>query len=168
MDKKSAWQRRVALLSTLARSNIYPTNMKNIKSLAQLCLAVFAALILAAYTTNAQTDSSASTNSATVPTPPPAKKGPKGKRYTGKVTAVDTTAMTITWTTAKGVSQTMQISSKTKIKKDGDPATLEDVAVGMRISGGEHQDESSNWIANTVIVGERKAATTAPAPVSPQ
>jgi hypothetical protein len=141
---------------------IRPT-MKNMKSLAKICLVLLTAVTLAAFTTQAQTDSS----SASTNTPPPATPRPKSKRYIGKITSVDTDAPTITITLASGASQTIHITSKTRIRKDHQPATLADVAVGSKVFGAEHQDESKNWVATTLNIGEPRTTAAPAAPAAP-
>lgn len=123
------------------------------------------AVTMAAFTTSAQTDSSTSTTPSTPGATAPAKPKTKGKRYNGKIASVDADAKTITFTMASGTSHVVHITSKTKIKKDGEPATLEDAKVGEHISGQEHQD-GDNWIATTVNIGQakKKAAATADKP----
>jgi hypothetical protein len=127
------------------------------KLLAKACLALLAALSMTAFTANAQTDST-STNK------PPVAAKPRPKPYMGTIASVDATAKTITVTLTSGASQTIHIGSKTKIKKDMEPATLADAAAGQKVKGSAHKDDSGDWVANTVNIGETKkpaaAATT--------
>jgi hypothetical protein len=136
------------------------------KSFAKLAAVFLATLTVAAYSSNAQTGTpptSSDTNSAAAPV---AKPKPKGKRYVGKIDSVDTSAKTITFTTKGGVTQTLQVTSRTRIHKDGQPATLDDVAasIGERISGTERMDSSSNWVASTVLVGQPRPRPSTNAP----
>jgi len=119
-----------------------------------------AALTLVAYSTNAQTNSpDAGTNK---PSMAPAK--PKSKRYTGKITSVDADAKTITFTLANGTSQTLHITSKTRIRKDGEPATLADATAGERIYGAERKDDAGDWVAGSVNIGQPKPRPSTNAP----
>src|ERR1019366_1410843 len=126
--------------------------IKNMKSIAKICLVLLAALTMSAYSTNAQTDSSSS--STNKPVTAPAK--PKAKAYNGTIASVDTDAKTFTITQASGASQTIHIGAKTKIKKDNQPATSADIVAGQKVKGYEHKDDSGDWVANTVNIGEPK------------
>jgi hypothetical protein len=129
------------------------------KSIAKICLVLLTAVTMAALTTNAQTNSTESSTNT-----PPAAAKPKPKRYMGKIDSVDNDAKTITITSASGVTQTIHISSKTRIKKDGEPATFADATVGEKVRGTERQDDAGNWTASTVNIGEPKPK---PAPAPP-
>lgn len=75
----------------------------------------------------------------------PAVTAPKkhgGQPYHGKITAIDATAMTVTVGT-----KTFEITSSTKVTKEGKPATLADFAVGDSVAGSYKKD------------GEKMAAT---------
>ena len=134
------------------------------KSFAKICLALITAVTLAATTGHAQTDSTSGTNKAASVPPKP-----KAKRYAGKIDSVDKDAKTVTITSARSGSQTLHITSKTRIMKDGEPATLEDAAAGLRASGSERQDDSGNWVATTLNIGQTKkpAAPAAPSTTPP-
>jgi len=83
----------------------------------------------------------------------------------GKVAAVDTAAMTITI----GES-TINITSETKISKDGQPATLSDIVVGDTVSASYKKDDAGKMNATTIRDGKKKKAATAaatPAPGTP-
>src|SRR5438445_12484669 len=66
------------------------------------------------------------------PTKPERK--PKSIPFHGKVTALDTAAKVITLE-GKEKSRTFQITSETRITKDGKPAVLKDVTVAGSVSG---------------------------------
>ena len=126
--------------------------MKNMKSFAKIGVVLLAALTLAAFSTNAQTNApSSSTNKA-----PAAPAKPKGKKYAGTIASVDKDAKTITITLASGASQTIHISSKTRITKDNEPGVFADAVVGQKVRGTERQDDSGNWVASTMNIGEPK------------
>ncbi|MBI3878059.1 MAG: hypothetical protein HY300_19215 [Verrucomicrobia bacterium] len=59
------------------------------------------------------------------------KKG--GQGFTGKVTAVDATAKTVTL--SGKTARVLQVSSQTRIEKDGKPATFDDIKVGEEVTG---------------------------------
>jgi hypothetical protein len=128
------------------------------KSLAKACLVLLAALTLTAFTTNAQTNSPSTSTNA------PAAR-PRPKPYTGTIASVDADAKTITVTPAKeGASQTLHIVAKTRIRKDGQPGTFADATVGAKVRGSAHKDDSGDWVANTVVIGELKKPAAAAAP----
>lgn len=116
-----------------------------------MCLVLLTALALAATTANAQTNST-STNA------PAAKPKMKSTRYAGTIASVDAAAKTITVTLASGATETLSITSKTKIKKDGEPATLADAAAGQKVKGSSHKNDAGDWVATTVNIGETKKA----------
>jgi hypothetical protein len=68
----------------------------------------------------------------------------------GKVAAVDAAAGTIT------IGQmTINITSETKIHKDGKPATIADITVGEKVAGAYKKDESGKLNATVIrIVGQ--------------
>jgi hypothetical protein len=90
--------------------------------------------------------------------PPPMKKM-RGHPFHGKLAEVDKTAKTI-----KVGETTYEITSKTRIMKDGKPGTLEDGVVGEDVSGSATTDADGKHIAASVYFGKRPGK----APDSPQ
>ena len=86
-------------------------------------------------------------------TPPVAAPGAKFNRapFHGKVSAVDTAAMTLTVG-----SQTISVTSDTKISKDNQPCTLSDLAVGDTVGGAYKKDAAGRLNATTIRVGEKE------------
>ncbi|HEY2329748.1 MAG TPA: hypothetical protein VGI63_08040 [Verrucomicrobiae bacterium] len=86
----------------------------------------------------------------------PAALAPKkhGGPFHGKVTAVDATAMTMTIK-----ELTLNITSETKITKEGKPATLSDITVGESV-GGTYRKNAEGKLNATVIriVAKKKTA----------
>ncbi|MEK7706763.1 MAG: hypothetical protein AAB380_02050 [Verrucomicrobiota bacterium] len=78
------------------------------------------------------------------------KNTPKGDRgpFRGKVGAVDKQAKTI-----KVGERTFQITSDTKINKDGKPATLDAGVVGEPVSGYFIKGDDGKLVAKTVNLG---------------
>jgi hypothetical protein len=74
----------------------------------------------------------------------------KGGPFHGKLTAVDKLSKTI----VVG-KRTFQISSETKIKKSGKPATLEDGVVGDTVSGYIKPAPDGKLVATTVNFGPK-------------
>ncbi len=87
--------------------------------------------------------------------PAAAKKESAGKKksahpFRGKLAEVDKTAKTI-----KVGQSIYQVTSETKITKDGKPATLEDGVVGEPVSGYAKPTEDGKMAAATVRFGGR-------------
>lgn len=73
--------------------------------------------------------------------------------FHGKLTAVDKTAMTLTVG-----KRTFEITSETKIAKDGVPATLSDAVVGETVSGAYKKGADGKLSATTVTLGKKADA----------
>jgi Cu/Ag efflux protein CusF len=106
---------------------------------------VAAALMAAPAIISAQTNSAATTATA------PAKKK-KNQTASGKVTAVDTNAMTLA---AKDL--TFNITSTTKILKDEKPATLAEIKVGDKVKITYKKDDAGKLNAATIHDSEKAA-----------
>jgi hypothetical protein len=134
------------------------------KSLVKMGVVLAAALTLAAYSTNAQTPAP-STETNTTATP-----RPKSHQMSGKIASVDIGAKTITVTLRNGTSETVQVTSKTRMSKDGAPATLEDATVGEPILAVARKDDAGNWVAFRIRFGapKKKAAPSTNAPPAGQ
>jgi hypothetical protein len=78
----------------------------------------------------------------------PAKK--HGAPFHGKISAVDTSAMTITVG-----EMTIEATSETKIMKNGQPATLSDLTVGDMASGYYKKDDAGKMTATTIRIGAK-------------
>ena len=99
--------------------------------------------------------------------PAAAESGAPAKKHVvpfhGKVSAVDATAMTVKLTT-----QTLNITSETKITKEGKPATFADITVGEKITGQYKKDSAGKLDATVIHIGaksepaegKKKAAST--------
>ena len=88
----------------------------------------------------------------------PAATAPKkgGLPFHGKLAAVDATAMTLTVG-----SLTINVTSETKITKDGKKATLADLVVGDTVGGSYKKDDAGKLTAVTIhdgIVKKKKKA----------
>ena len=106
------------------------------------------ALVALPLQTNAQSTNAAAAKSAAAET----KKKPGPHPFHGKLAAVDKMAKTIT----VGKS-TYQITSETRIKKAGKPATLADGVVGEEVSGFVRPTEDGKLVAASVTFGPRPA-----------
>jgi hypothetical protein len=120
---------------------------------------LFAAAIMAAPTPSRAQDAmstnapAVSDQTAVPATNAPAKKIKKHDRlvFNGKLVAVDTNAMTLTVG-----ARTFEITSDTKIVKDGSPATLSDGVVGEMAVGSYKKAPDDKLDALTVRFGEKK------------
>ena len=79
----------------------------------------------------------------------PAKKH-GGTPFHGKVSAVDATAMTV-----KLTSQTLNVTSETKILKAGKPATFADITAGEIIAGQYKKDSAGKLDATVIHIGDK-------------
>ncbi len=130
-----------------------------IKSIGKLTLAA----ILAAMVVGVPVRVSAQDKTNAVPATPAAPAKPKMTRFSGKLTKVDNTAKTITVDNKTKGERTFEITSDTKIMKDGKPATLSDAVVGDPTSG-SYVEEDGKMLAKRVSFGAKpKPATSASA-----
>jgi hypothetical protein len=98
----------------------------------------------------------------TTPAAPAAPAKAKSTRFSGKLSKVDTTAKTITVENKSKGDRTIEITSETKITKDGKPAMLADGVVGEPV-GGSYTEADGKMVAKSVRFG---AAKPKPAPTS--
>ncbi|MGO8765123.1 MAG: hypothetical protein ACLQSR_08335 [Limisphaerales bacterium] len=94
-------------------------------------------------------------DSTNAPAAAPASHKTHSIRYKGNLSAVDTNAMTITVKTL-----TLQVTSKTKITKDGQPATLADGVVGQPVSGSYRLGDNGATNAVSIHFGAKKKKST--------
>ena len=108
-------------------------------------------LITAAITLSPTSSSAQTTNRAPVEkkSTPSTKKGAPHP-FHGTLNAVDKTTKTITVG-----KQTFQISSETKITKNGKPATLDDGVVGQEIGGYVKPTDDGKLTASSVRFGPK-------------
>ena len=114
---------------------------------------LLAAALIALPTVSRAQDQTASTNAPASATTP-AKKLP----FHGKAAAVDTAAMTLTVGTL-----VINVTSETKITKNGKPATLDDIKVDDVVSGSYKKGDDGKLNASMIRDGikkKKKAATT--------
>ena len=90
----------------------------------------------------------------------PAKKGPAAKKpgndqlpFHGNIKAIDNTAKTL----SVG-KETFQITSETKIMKQGKPATLEDGEVGQAVAGSYKKEADGKLNAVSIRFGPKPPA----------
>jgi len=97
----------------------------------------------------------------------PAKPHATGSRFFGKLSAVDATAKTITVENKTMAKRTFDITSETKIMKEGKPATLSDGVVGEDVGGTFATGADGKLTAKTVRFGKPAAPAKKPAPAAP-
>ena len=79
-----------------------------------------------------------------------ASAGKKHLPFVGKVTAVDTTAKTVTVGT-----KTYNLTADTKIMKEGKPATLADITVGEMVGGSYKKDDAGKLNALSIRISKK-------------
>jgi hypothetical protein len=112
-------------------------------------LSLFTAVIIAAPSLSRAQDANTNAPAAADQTAP-AKPARHSFVFRGKVGAVDTNAMTFTIG-----KRTFDITSETKITKEGKPAVLSDIAVGDKVGGAYKKSENGNLDATTVNDGKK-------------
>ena len=78
------------------------------------------------------------------------ERKPRATPFTGKLTAVDKTAKTITVG-----ERTFQITSETRIYKAGKPGTLDDAVVGEIVGGAARKTDDGKMAAVSVRFGPK-------------
>jgi hypothetical protein len=126
----------------------------------KICVILIAATAITFLPVSAQTTNTPATTNAA----PAARKAVPS--YRGKISAVDAAGMTLTVTGRQGEFK-VKVSSKTRITKDGKPATFSDAAEGLAAFGQGKKDADNNWEATTLRLTTPKAAAPAPAAKAP-
>jgi len=134
------------------------------KSIKTLSLVLLTAMAFAAIPAMAQDSTTTNTAPAT-----PRRARPA---FTGTVSAIDATAMTLTLKARGDTTTTVKVNSETKITKQREPAVFGDIKEGDRVSGNGKKQDDGSYVATTVrIMAPRKPAggdtTTPPATVPP-
>src|SRR6266540_3727655 len=78
------------------------------------------------------------------PQAPKSERKQKQMPFRGRISAVDKTTKTVTLE-GKEKSRAFQITSATKITKDGKPAVLDDVIVGQTVGGLAKETATGKW-----------------------
>ena len=94
--------------------------------------------------------------------PPATATKMPSRRFSGKILSVDIKAKTITL--QGGAKAVVGVTDKTKIIKAKKPATFDVLAADQAVSGIERLDASGKWLAETLDVGDPRAALDAPVP----
>ncbi len=120
------------------------------KQIVKLTLSLFATAIIAAPVLSRAQDNSTNPPSAPGQTEPVKPKKHEGNVFRGSVSAVDTKAMTLTVG-----KRTFEVTSETKITKNGQPAILSDIAVGDKIGGAYKKTDDGKLAATTINDGKK-------------
>jgi len=125
------------------------------KQIVKLTLSLFATAILIAPVLSRAQDTG--TNTSPAQTAPVKPKKHEGAVFRGTVSAVDAKAMTLT------VGQrTFDVTSETKITKNGQPAILSDIAVGDKVGGAYKKTADGKLAATTINDGKKPAEAAKP------
>ncbi|HEY3852806.1 MAG TPA: hypothetical protein VGO67_00270 [Verrucomicrobiae bacterium] len=127
------------------------------KSITKLSLVLLTAAALAAFPASAQT-ASTSTNA------PAARR--HASDFSGVVSAVDDTGMTITLKARSGDVK-VKVASETKITKDREPAVFGDIKEGFRANGNGKKQDDGSWVATTLRISTKvRRSPSTPPPAS--
>jgi hypothetical protein len=119
------------------------------RTILKIICALFAAAIVTAPTLSPAQDAMSTNAPAATDQPVPVKVKKRSTIvFNGKLSAVDTNAMTFTVS-----SRTFEITSDTRITKDGKPATLSDGVVGEMVGGAYKKTEDGKLTATSVHFG---------------
>jgi hypothetical protein len=125
---------------------------------------ITAALILTA-SARILAEEPAVTNSPSTPSAPVAPMKSRTIPFHGKLASVDKVAKTIL---LEGpAKRVIEITSQTRIMKNGKPATLEDAVAGDNVAGSYLKSADGKLSAKMVRFGAKKEPTTEPAPANP-
>ena len=119
------------------------------KQIIKLTLSLFATAIIAAPVLAHAQNSGTNLPAAPGQTEPAKPKKHEGNVFRGTVSAMDAKAMTLTVG-----KRTFEVTSETKITKDGQPAILSDIAVGDKV-GGAYKKAGDKLTATTINDGKK-------------
>jgi hypothetical protein len=83
-------------------------------------------------------------------------KRAKQMPFRGKITAVDTTAKTLTLSGKQ--PRTMRLTATTRIQRDGKPARIEDLRAGETVGGLAKANDAGEWEIATLNIGQKSKA----------
>ena len=120
------------------------------KQLIKLTLGLFTASLIAGPSLVRAQD-----NDTNAPSKPAHSESAKPKKhegavFRGEVSAVDAKAMTLTIG-----KRTFEVTSETKITKNGEPAVLGDITVGDKVGGAYKKNMEGKLIATTIHDGQK-------------
>ena len=118
---------------------------------------ITAALIAAPSAIRAEDKAPAPTPTPATETKPAKQKNADATPYHAKVKAVDVAGKTVTVDEKKGELK-LNVTTETKISKDGKPAKLNEIAVGDDAHGSYKKDADGKMNAVSLRVGKKIAA----------
>jgi len=127
------------------------------KQIVKLTLSLFATAIIAAPVLSRAQDNGANPPATPGQTEPAKPKKHESSVFNGKVVAVDAKAMTLTVG-----KRTFEVTSETKITKDGKPAILSDIAVGDKVGGAYKKTDDGKLAATTINDGKKAGEESKP------
>ncbi len=127
------------------------------KQIVKLTLSLFATAIIAAPMLSRAQDTGTNPPAAPGQTEPAKPKKHEGNVFRGTVSAVDAKAMTLTVG-----KRTFEVTSETKITKDGKPAILSDIAVGDKVGGAYKKTDDGKLAATTINDGKKPSEEAKP------
>ena len=127
------------------------------KKIVKLTLSLFATAIIAAPMLSRAQDNGANPPATPGQTEPAKPKKHESNVFRGPVSAVDTKAMTLTVG-----KRTFEVTSETKITRDGKPAILSDIAVGDKVGGAYKKTADGKLAATTINVGKKTGEESKP------
>ncbi|MFZ1072891.1 MAG: DUF5666 domain-containing protein [Verrucomicrobiia bacterium] len=127
------------------------------KHIIKLTLGLFATAIIAAPLLSRAQDAGTNTPATPAQTAPAKPKKHEGLVFHGTVGAVDAKAMTLTVG-----KRTFEVTSETKISKNGQPAILSEIAAGDKVGGAYKKTDDGKLCATTINDGKKPAETPKP------
>ncbi|MGD0251367.1 MAG: DUF5666 domain-containing protein [Verrucomicrobiota bacterium] len=120
------------------------------KQIVKLILSLFATAIIAAPMLSRAQDNGTNPPAAPGQTEPAKPKKHEGFVFRGTVGAMNINAMTLTVG-----KRTFEVTSETKITKNGEPAILSDIAVGDKVGGAYKKTDDGKLAATTINDGKK-------------
>jgi hypothetical protein len=127
------------------------------KQIIKLILGLFATAIITAPVLSRAQDAGTNTPAPPAQNEPVIPKKHENSVFRGKVGAVDAKAMTLTVG-----KRTFDVTSETKITKNGEPAVLSDIAVGDKVGGAYKKTDDGKLAATTINDGKKPASEPKP------
>jgi len=127
------------------------------KQIIKLTLSLFATAIIAAPLLSRAQDNGTNPPATPGQTEPTKPKKHEGLVFRGAVSAVDAKAMTLTVG-----KRNFDVTSETKITKDGKPAILSDIAVGDKVGGAYKKADDGKLTATTINDGKKSGEQSKP------
>jgi len=127
------------------------------KQIIKFTLGLFATAILAAPLLTRAQENSTNPPATSGQTEPAKPKKHEGNVFRGTVNALDAKAMTLTVG-----KRTFEVTSETKITKNGQPAILSDIAVGDKVGGAYKKAADGKLTATTINDGKKPGEESKP------